>query len=118
MDGVGQHFKPIIKYPQHNLCIPLMENKQVEEVVLAYRERYLTLREDPRFRLIIIFKNHGRGGGTSLEHPHSQLVAAPIVPLSIRYRCAEQPWATTMMPGPVFIVAYIREGLRVRTRTA
>jgi UDPglucose--hexose-1-phosphate uridylyltransferase len=63
-----------------------MEDKQVEEIVLAYRERYLRLREDARFKLIIIFRNHGRAAGTSLEHPHSQLVAMPIVPLTIRYR--------------------------------
>jgi UDPglucose--hexose-1-phosphate uridylyltransferase len=85
MDGVGQH-EVIIEIPQHNVSIPLMEDKQVEEIVLAYRERYLALREDPRIKLIIIFKNHGRAAGTSLEHPHSQLVAMPIVPLTIRYR--------------------------------
>ncbi|MCX5905919.1 MAG: galactose-1-phosphate uridylyltransferase [Deltaproteobacteria bacterium] len=85
MDGVGQH-EVIIESPQHNLCIPLMGDPQVEEIVRAYRERYLTLREDPRFKIIIIFKNHGRAAGTSLEHPHAQLVAMPIVPLSIRYR--------------------------------
>lgn len=85
MDGVGKH-EVIIEIPQHNQCIPLMEQRQVEEVVLAYRDRYLSLREDPRFKLILIFKNHGQRAGTSLEHPHSQLVAMPIVPLSIRYR--------------------------------
>jgi UDPglucose--hexose-1-phosphate uridylyltransferase len=85
MDGVGQH-EVIIESSPHNLCIPLMEDPQVEEILLAYRERYLALREDPRFKIIILFKNHGRAAGTSLEHPHSQLVAMPIVPLSIRYR--------------------------------
>lgn len=85
MDGVGRH-EVIIETPLHDLSIPKMEDKQVEEILLAYRERYLVLREDPRFKLIIIFKNHGTRAGTSLEHPHSQLVAMPIVPLTIRYR--------------------------------
>src|SRR3990172_7269528 len=31
-----------------------------------------------------IFKNHGKSAGTSLDHPHSQLVATPIVPMHIR----------------------------------
>jgi len=114
MDGVGQH-EVIIESPQHNLCIPLMEDKQVEEVVLAYRERYLTLREDPRFSLIIIFKNHGPGAGTSLEHPHSQLVATPIVPLSIRYRY-EKAMGHYDDAGTCVYCDYIRAGLRVRTR--
>ena len=114
MDGVGEH-EVIIESPQHNLCIPLMEDKQVEEVVLAYRERYLTLREDPRFSLIIIFRNHGPRAGTSLEHPHSQLVATPIVPLSIRYRF-DKAMGHYDDAGTCVYCDYIRAGLRVRTR--
>ena len=57
-----------------------MEDKQVEEVLLAYRERYLALREDPRIKLIIIFKNHGEAAGTSLDHTHSQIVGTTVVP--------------------------------------
>jgi UDPglucose--hexose-1-phosphate uridylyltransferase len=33
-----------------------------------------------------VFRNHGPGSGTSLDHPHSQIVAAPVVPLLIRRR--------------------------------
>ncbi len=66
MDGVGVH-EVVIGSPVHNQLFPLMEDKQVEEVLLAYRERYLSLREDPRIKLIIIFKNHGEAAGTSLE---------------------------------------------------
>jgi UDPglucose--hexose-1-phosphate uridylyltransferase len=114
MDGVGQH-EVIIESPQHNQGIALMENKQVEEILLAYRERYLALREDPRFKLIIIFKNHGRGAGTSLEHPHSQLVATPIVPLSIRHRF-EKAASHFDDDGTCVYCDIIREGLRLPTR--
>jgi UDPglucose--hexose-1-phosphate uridylyltransferase len=38
------------------------------------------LRKDPRFEYVIIFKNHGEAAGASLAHPHSQLIATPIVP--------------------------------------
>jgi UDPglucose--hexose-1-phosphate uridylyltransferase len=114
MDGVGQH-EVIIETPQHNQCIALMENKQVEEILLAYRERYLTLREDSRFKLIIIFKNHGLAAGTSLDHPHSQLVATPIVPLNIRHRF-EKAASHLDDDGTCVYCDIIREGLRVRTR--
>jgi UDPglucose--hexose-1-phosphate uridylyltransferase len=83
--------------------------------LLAYRERYLALREDPRFKLIIIFKNHGRGAGTSLEHPHSQLVATPIVPLNIRHRF-EKAASHFDDNGTCVYCDLIREGLRVPTR--
>jgi UDPglucose--hexose-1-phosphate uridylyltransferase len=114
MDGVGQH-EVIIETPQHNLYLPFMEDKQVEEILLAYRERYLTLREDPRFKLIIIFKNHGLAAGTSLEHPHSQLVATPIVPLNIRHRF-EKAAGHFDDDGTCVYCDSLREGLRVRTR--
>jgi UDPglucose--hexose-1-phosphate uridylyltransferase len=114
MDGVGKH-EVIIETPQHNLHLPLMEDKQVEEIMLVYRERYLALREDPRFKLIIIFRNHGSHAGTSLEHPHSQLVAMPIVPLSIRYRF-EQAAHHFDDDGTCVYCDVLREGLRVRKR--
>jgi UDPglucose--hexose-1-phosphate uridylyltransferase len=85
MDGVGYH-EVIIETPVHNLHMAHMEDKQVEEILLAYRERYLALRENPKVRVILIFKNHGRGAGTSLEHPHSQLVATSIVSSEIRMK--------------------------------
>ena len=38
MDGVGIH-EVVIESPIHNQLLPLMEDTQVEEVLLAYRER-------------------------------------------------------------------------------
>jgi UDPglucose--hexose-1-phosphate uridylyltransferase len=85
MNGVGAH-EVIIESPVHNRIIPLMEDSEVESILSAYQERYKILRKDPRVRYLIVFKNHGEGAGTSLEHPHSQLVAAPIAPMQIRRR--------------------------------
>jgi UDPglucose--hexose-1-phosphate uridylyltransferase len=88
MDGVGEH-EVIIESEKHNESIATLEPKQVEEIFLAYRERYATLSQDPRFELITIFKNHGASAGTSLKHPHSQLIATPITPMHIRHRLEE-----------------------------
>ena len=38
---------------------------------------------------MIIFKNHGEAAGTSLEHPHSQIVGMPVVPGQVRRRIEE-----------------------------
>lgn len=83
MDGVGVH-DVIIETPLHNRFIPLMEDQEVEELLTVYRERYNQLSRDPRVKLIIIFKNHGGGAGTSLIHPHSQLVATPVVSAELK----------------------------------
>jgi UDPglucose--hexose-1-phosphate uridylyltransferase len=88
MDGIGEH-EVIIESPKHDQTIAVMEQKQVEEIFLAYRERYITLNQDPRFELVLIFKNHGMAAGTSVRHPHSQVIAAPITPLHIRHRLNE-----------------------------
>ena len=85
MDGVGVH-EVVVESPLHNQILPLMDDGQVEEILVAYRERYLALREDRRIKLIIIFKNHGGAAGTSLEHTHSQIVATAVVPSDVRRR--------------------------------
>jgi UDPglucose--hexose-1-phosphate uridylyltransferase len=43
----------------------------------------LDLKKDPRFEYILFFKNHGEAAGASLEHPHSQLIATPIIPIMV-----------------------------------
>ncbi|MBI5078928.1 galactose-1-phosphate uridylyltransferase [Candidatus Saganbacteria bacterium] len=88
MDGVGEH-EVIIESPEHDLSIATMEQKQVEEVFLAYRERFIKLSRDLRFEMVILFKNHGVAAGTSLRHPHSQIIATPITPMHIRHRLEE-----------------------------
>jgi UDPglucose--hexose-1-phosphate uridylyltransferase len=83
MDGVGAH-EVIIETPVHNRVMPLMTDAEIERVLQAYQARLQALRADPRVRYVIVFKNHGERAGTSLEHPHSQLVATPIAPLQVR----------------------------------
>lgn len=55
------------------------------------------MKKDPDIKIILIFKNHGLGAGTSLEHPHTQIVASPIVPPFIRrrYEIATQHYDNT-----------------------
>ncbi|MFC1559651.1 galactose-1-phosphate uridylyltransferase [Candidatus Margulisiibacteriota bacterium] len=88
MDGVGEH-EIIIETPDHTKTLATMDQKQIEEIFFAYRERYRKLAEDKRFELIILFKNHKREAGTSLIHPHSQMVATPVTPMHIRHRIEE-----------------------------
>jgi len=85
MHGFGNH-EVIIEHPCHNTMIPLMSNEEVEDIIRAYKNRYVSMQDDEGIEAIIIFKNHGPSAGTSLEHPHSQLVATPIVPPQIRSR--------------------------------
>jgi UDPglucose--hexose-1-phosphate uridylyltransferase len=88
MSGVGFH-EVIIEHPRHDLTTALMEVADIANILKVYRQRYVEIRHDPRIESIIIFKNHGFSAGTSLEHPHSQLAATPIVPSQLRIRTQE-----------------------------
>ena len=66
--------------PDHFAGLGTLPAAHVGEVLVAYRERLLALRKDPRLEYVLIFKNHGVAAGASLEHPHSQLIATPILP--------------------------------------
>jgi UDPglucose--hexose-1-phosphate uridylyltransferase len=86
--GFGQH-EVIIETPRHDASFGRIDDEKAFEIVSTYYERYRCLSRDKRFKLITIFRNYGREAGTSLEHPHSQIVATPIVPLHIRHRLEE-----------------------------
>lgn len=79
MNGVGAH-EVIIETPDHYGYLHKLEDKNIEEMIWAYRDRIVELKKDPRFKYILIFKNHGSAAGASLSHPHSQLIALPVVP--------------------------------------
>jgi UDPglucose--hexose-1-phosphate uridylyltransferase len=88
MSAVGYH-EVIIEHPDHNITTALMDAEDVGNIIKVYRQRYIEIMIDPRIEAIMIFKNHGKGAGTSLEHPHSQLAATPIVPFQVRSRIEE-----------------------------
>jgi len=83
MNGVGAH-EVVIDSTDHERGVADLEPQQIEEFLWAYRDRVLDLSKDERFRYVLIFKNHGAEAGASLAHPHSQMIALPIVPLNVQ----------------------------------
>ena len=82
MNGIGAH-EVIIESPNHDENFADFAPDKMALVFKAYQERIIDLSKDPRFRYVMIFKNHGRAAGASLEHSHSQLIALPILPRMI-----------------------------------
>ncbi|MDY6937536.1 MAG: galactose-1-phosphate uridylyltransferase [Cyanobacteriota bacterium] len=85
VSGVGFH-EVIIEHPHHHATIARLPVAEVAEILRMYRQRYARIRTDPRVAAIVLYKNHGKESGASLVHPHSQLIATPIVPPQIRQR--------------------------------
>jgi UDPglucose--hexose-1-phosphate uridylyltransferase len=79
MNGIGAH-EVIIESPDHHDMFWNLPTEHLALVFRAYRDRLKDLERDPRFRYVMIFKNHGKAAGASLEHGHSQLIALPVLP--------------------------------------
>jgi UDPglucose--hexose-1-phosphate uridylyltransferase len=79
MNGIGAH-EVVIESPGHEDRFTYLPPEQMILVFKAFQNRILDLSRDPRFCYVMVFKNYGRAAGASLEHPHSQLVALPILP--------------------------------------
>jgi UDPglucose--hexose-1-phosphate uridylyltransferase len=81
--GVGAH-EIIIEGPDHGLILHEYPVPQIKRMLAAWRERGNDLRKDSRLRYISVFRNQGRRAGARLSHPHSQLIATPLIPSGIR----------------------------------
>ncbi|BDG09295.1 galactose-1-phosphate uridylyltransferase [Anaeromyxobacter paludicola] len=82
MNGVGAH-EVIVETPEHGKSLADLTDEEVTEVLFAFKARILDLRNDLRFRYVLLFKNSGAAAGASLEHAHSQLIALPITPRQV-----------------------------------
>ncbi len=82
MNGVGAH-EVVVETADHDRSLAQMSRWEVSEVIHMYKERYNDLTGDLRFKYMLIFKNHGKSAGASLAHPHSQLIATPMIPRRI-----------------------------------
>ncbi|WP_406676722.1 galactose-1-phosphate uridylyltransferase [Moorella sp. ACPs] len=82
MTGTGVH-EVIIEGPDHDTFFADLAPEHAAQVLKAWRQRYLQLEQDKRLQYIQLFKNHGPTAGASLEHPHSQLIATPLVPAAV-----------------------------------
>src|SRR5438876_616748 len=82
MNGVGAH-EVVIETPEHTASLATLPVAAVADVLVAFRERLRDLKKDPRLEYVLVFKNHGEPAGASLEHPHSQLIATPIIPIMV-----------------------------------
>jgi UDPglucose--hexose-1-phosphate uridylyltransferase len=82
MNGIGAH-EVIVETPDHDRQLKDLSDAELTEVLFAFKARILDLRNDQRFRYVLLFKNHGQAAGASLDHAHSQLIALPVVPRQV-----------------------------------
>ena len=84
MNSYGRH-EVIIESPYHNRDISQMSPEEIRRVIETYHKRYLDVMKTHKNMVPLIFRNHGEHAGTSLLHPHSQLIVTGFVPHHIRW---------------------------------
>jgi len=77
--ATGVH-EVIVDTPRHVTTVGELSDTEFSEVLSVVRSRLLALRQDPRLKYALVFKNVGRAGGASIEHLHAQLMATDRVP--------------------------------------
>jgi UDPglucose--hexose-1-phosphate uridylyltransferase len=83
MKGIGAH-EVVVESPEHALSITALSERSIEQVLWAFRDRVIDLKNDRRLRYVLLFKNQGESAGATLEHTHSQLIALPVVPKRVQ----------------------------------
>ncbi len=82
MDGVGVH-EVVIETPDHDRELPDLPLYHIQQVLETYKKRVLSIEKEFQYKYVHVFKNKGREAGASLSHPHSQIVATPIIPKKV-----------------------------------
>lgn len=73
----------IVENASHTKSISAFEPVEMARVVAMYTERIIDLKKDERFKHVQVFKNHGEIAGSYIFHPHSHVLATPIIPHQI-----------------------------------
>lgn len=79
IEGYGFH-EIIIHSPDADKNFENFTTEQTLAVLELYLKRYNHLSHEPHVEHVQIFTNRGEEAGASIVHPHSQIVALPIVP--------------------------------------
>lgn len=82
MNGFGYH--EVIVTADHKRSMAEFSLKEMMMVVDVYQARYLDLMNKKFIKYISIFHNHGKEAGASVAHPHSQLMAIPVIDPDLR----------------------------------
>jgi UDPglucose--hexose-1-phosphate uridylyltransferase len=83
VSGIGAH-EVIIETPKHEMRLADYDRNTVYNLFYTFRERVRDLSKDIRFRYIMPFKNYGCGFGAAINHPHSQVIALPVLPFILK----------------------------------
>lgn len=77
--GTGRH-EVIIQSPQHEPLMPFLSLEHRKSIFRVFRNRVRALSAESSVQSVLLFENAGPESGGTLYHPHSQVVALPLLP--------------------------------------
>lgn len=83
MSAVG-HDEVVVESPGHGSCSEALGGEHMARIFGVHRMRVEALEADERMRYVMVAKNSVTYQGGLLDHPHSRIVAAPIIPLRVK----------------------------------
>jgi len=83
MEGIGVH-EVVIENTDHALELSDLPVLHVRDVLGVFQQRIRTIETELHYQYVQLFKNKGKEAGASLSHPHSQIVATPIIPKRVK----------------------------------
>src|SRR3990170_884723 len=85
--AIGHH-EVLVESPNHDDDPADAELPQLLHVINAYKDRLKELSAKPYVKYVSIFRNHKPEAGASLSHAHSQIIATPTVPRTVKEELA------------------------------
>jgi len=83
MPGIGVH-EVVIESPEHDREMADLPVDHIRDILATYQARLRSIGTEPQYAYIQLFKNKGMEAGASLSHPHTQIVAVPIIPKRVK----------------------------------
>lgn len=75
--ALSDRHEVVIESPHHEWDLATATTAEVADVLTAWQKRHRVLR--PGAEEVVIFRNKGAAAGTSLPHPHSQVLGLPVL---------------------------------------
>jgi UDPglucose--hexose-1-phosphate uridylyltransferase len=88
--GDGRH-EVIVETPEHAATFGTLPAEHLRRVLAMYLRRFRALAAHAAWvRQVALFRNEGARAGSSLTHPHAQIVAVPVVAPATRRRMDDE----------------------------
>ncbi|GAA5152219.1 MULTISPECIES: galactose-1-phosphate uridylyltransferase [Amycolatopsis] len=104
--ALSDHHEVVIESPDHGWDLAMATDAEATALLKAWQHRHLMTRAGTA--QVLVFRNHGEAAGTSLSHPHSQVVGLPVLSAATQrelavarehYDATTRPLAVELLAG-------------------